>query len=119
LHVKKRRGCRGETGSFNSSLPSNTSLLGGFLKIPCTKKLEEVLEFDVVSCPSVISLDDFILYFFSHFIHSFSMSGDPDRDYLTLGVAGGRLALFLCRDKNQQFWNAFCVTRYPQIFLFT
>lgn len=89
-----------EKHSFNSSLPSNTSPLGGFLKTPSTKKLKEVFEFDVVSCPSVILLDGFILYFFSCLIHNFSTSGDTHRDYITLGIAGGRLTPFLCRDKN-------------------
>lgn len=34
------------------SLPSNTSLLGGVLKNPYTKKLKEALWFDVASCSS-------------------------------------------------------------------
>lgn len=75
--------------------------------MPCTKKLKEVLEFDVVSCPSVILLDGFILYFFSRLIHNFSTGRDTHRGYITPGIAGGRLAPFLRRDKKSLVLECF------------
>lgn len=37
---------------MTSSLLLNTSLLGGVLKLPYTKKLKEALQFDAASCSS-------------------------------------------------------------------
>lgn len=62
-----------------------------------------MLKFDVVSCPPVILLDSFSLGFLMQFWYK---QGHVWGLY-NLGEAGGRLASFLCRDENQEFWNGF------------